>query len=591
MTHLRTRLTALPFGARLGALLPALLIALLVGVTAGCSSPAGYVLTNTRVHGRGEGVGASDTVVVKDGWIVAVGRKDDLSGWISPQTEVIDLGGRPIYPGFADAHLHLVKLARHLRNLDLIGTTSWNEVVEAVVVRSAEVPEGQWIVGRGWDQNDWQRQSFPHHALLSAQTPDHPAVLTRVDGHAILANARAMELAGIDEHTPDPPGGAIVRADNGAPTGVFIDHAKALVEQIIPSPSDDELRASIRDAIDLLHGQGITSIHDAGVTQRQLSLYVTMAEAGEFNLRDYVMVFPEAYERDGELNELLSRRSWLSPSDDLTGDGLLTKRAIKVSSDGALGSRGALLIEPYSDAPDTHGLELIPAEEVHQLSVEALRTGMQMCVHAIGDRANRDVLDAYQRALEEVPPHQRHGPDPSHPRFRIEHAQILAPADIPRFAELGVVPSMQALHQTSDMPWAEQRVGPERIVGAYAWRSLLDTGVIIPGGSDAPVEAPDVLAGFHAAVTRTDTDGQPEGGWYPGQVMTRDEALDSITLWPAIASHQDDFMGRIAPGQRADMVVLDRDILYLPDEDLLDVQVDLTIFDGRVVYRRERDTE
>ncbi|HEY0673314.1 MAG TPA: amidohydrolase [Longimicrobiales bacterium] len=472
-------------------------------------------------------------------------------------------------PGLIDSHGHFSGLGTALRTVDLVGTRSYEEVVQRVAQRASQLPAGSWVLGRGWDQNDWPRTEFPTHATLSSAVAAHPVVLSRVDGHALLANARAMQLAGIKRNTPDPVGGRIIRDAKGEATGVFIDNAMALIRKAVPSETPAERREGIRLAMAELNRLGLTSIHDAGADCGEIRLYEQLAHAHELTVRNYVMI-------DGDSDACLSEMFTLGARDSIDSGRMLAVRAIKLSADGALGSRGAKLIEPYADDSLQSGLELIPAQRIREVAVRALQKGFQLNVHAIGDGANRTVLDAFESALRTVPKADH--------RFRIEHAQVLHADDIRRFAQLGVIPAMQAVHQTSDMYWAETRLGPKRIKGAYAWRSLLDTGVIIAGGSDFPVESPNPLYSFKAAVSRQDARGWPPGGWYPEQRMTRQEALQHLTIWPAYGSFREHLVGSITTGKLADLVVLSRDIMTIPVEEILDARVELTIVGGKVVY-------
>ena len=514
--------------------------------------------------------GTVSALAVSGDEIVWAGDAADAERWIGPQTHVVELNGRTVVPGFADAHIHLESLGRSLVDVDLVGSRSYAEVIERIVARAAELPEGTWITGRGWDQNDWPEAVFPHHEALSRALPHHPVVMRRIGGHALLANAAALEAAGIDRKTVAPEGGHIHVDDSGAPTGVLVDNAMSLMGRVMPPTSREDRRRHVRAAVDHLHARGVTAVHDAGIPASSIDLYDDMARAGELPLRVAVMVAAS----EPELLDPQSEREW--PTDDLTGDGLISVRAIKLSVDGALGSRGAALIEPYSDAPQTRGLVLVPEARTRQLVRFALEGDWQLCVHAIGDGANRQVLDLFAAGLDAQPVDDH--------RFRIEHAQVLQPDDLSRFAELGVIPSMQAQHQTSDMPWAEERLGPERITGAYAWRALLDTGVIIAGGSDAPVEQVDVAAVLHASVTRRDLDDHPIDGWYPDQAMTQEEALLSVTRWAAEASFWEDRIGSLVVGKQADLVVLSLDPLACEPEQLKGMAVELTVFDGDVVF-------
>ena len=483
-------------------------------------------------------------------------------------TRVIDVAGKTVIPGMIDAHGHLTGLGSALRTVDLVGTRSLQEIIERVGRRAQQTPANSWVIGRGWDQNDWPDTRFPVHTQLSSAVPNHPVALTRIDGHALFANAKAMQLAGITKTTPDPTGGRIMRDANGDATGVFVDNAMSLIRRAVPADTRAETREGVRLAMQQLNRFGLTGMHDAGVSCDVIRLYEEMARANELTARNYVMVRGDAACRD----EMFK----LGPRDNVDGKNFVAVRAFKLSADGALGSRGAKLIEPYSDEPANSGLELITPQFIREVAVRALQTGFQLNVHAIGDGANRTVLDAYESALREVP-------RPNH-RFRIEHAQILHPNEIPRFARLGVIPSMQAVHQTSDMYWAETRVGSTRILGAYAWRSLLDSGVIIPGGSDFPVESADPLLSFPAAVSRQDENNWPVGGWHSDQRMTRNEALYHLTIWPAYASFQEHLVGSITSGKLADIVVLSRDIMTVPVDQILQARVELTMVNGKVVY-------
>jgi predicted amidohydrolase YtcJ len=437
------------------------------------------------------------------------------------------------------------------------------------VERAKTVKPGEWILGRGWDQNLWADKKFPTHEALSRAVPNNPVVLSRIDGHAVLANEMALKAAGITTATRDPEGGRIERNADRSPTGVFVDNAEDLVGRVIPEPTREQTRSAIIAAIAEANKWGLIGIHDAGASHRTIDIYEALARDGRFNLRNYVLVSGDS----ASIRHYMT----LGPRSGLY-DGRVWVRSIKLYADGALGSRGAALLAPYSDDKDNTGLLVTPPAEIQRIATAALRRGFQIGVHAIGDRGNRVVLDAYDAALKAVPTADH--------RFRIEHAQVISLADIPRFARMGVIPSMQASHQTSDMKWAEVRVGSDRIKGAYAWRSLLNTGVVIPNGSDFPVEEVNPLISFHSAVSRQDATNWPEGGWYPAQVMTRDEALKAMTIWPAYAGFQEKIMGSISPGKYADFVILDRDIMTVPMTDILKTGVISTWMGGRAVYER-----
>jgi predicted amidohydrolase YtcJ len=532
--------------------------------------PADLIVTNARIYTVDDTRPVVEAMAVRGGRVLFVGPARGAMALKGPATRMLDAGGRTIIPGITDAHAHLLGIGVALRTVDLTGTRSYDEVIARVAARARELPAGTWVVGRGWDQNDWGDTRFPSHDALSKATPDHPVYLTRVDGHAALANARAMQAAGVTAATADPEGGRIERAEGGAPSGVFVDNAQGLVERAVPEASREETRASVLAAVAEANRWGLTGLHDAGAGRATIDVYEELAKAGRFNLRTYVMVSDDS----AAIAHYFAR----GPQSDLY-DGRLWIRAVKLYSDGALGSRGAALLEPYSDAPQNTGLLVSAPEHIRAVAERGLAAGFQVNTHAIGDRGNRVVLDAYERALAARPT--------ADPRFRVEHAQILAPDDVPRFAELGVIPSMQASHQTSDMYWAGTRLGSTRLLGAYAWRSLLNSGVVVPNGSDAPVEQVNPLISFHAAVARQDARDWPAGGWYPEQRMTRDEALKSMTIWPAYAAFQEGMLGSLTPGKYADFVVLDQDIMRVPAELILKTGVVATYLGGKAVYERK----
>jgi predicted amidohydrolase YtcJ len=532
--------------------------------------PADLVIVNARVYTADVNRPVAEAFAVRGGRIAFVGSARGALALAGPRTERLDLAGRTVIPGMVDAHAHLLNLGQALRTVDLVGTRSYDEVIARVVERAKTARPGEWIRGRGWDQNDWADTRFPTHQALSRAVPNNPVYLTRVDGHAALVNAKAMELAQVTTATPDPTGGRFMRDSAGTPTGVLIDGAQGVVGRVIPPASRAELQAQTLGAIAELNRWGLTGIHDAGVNAEGIAVYEGLAREGRYSLRNYVMIRDndsslDAFMRRGPQNALYDGRLWI--------------RAIKLSADGALGSRGAALLEPYSDEAGNTGLITTPMERVKSVAVRALRAGFQLNVHAIGDRANRLVLDQFEAALREVPVADH--------RFRIEHAQILHHQDIPRFAQLDVIPSMQGSHQTSDMYWVPNRLGWARAVGAYAWRSLLNTGVVIPNGSDLPVEASNPLISFHSFITREDADNFPPGGWFPEQRTTRQEALWSMTLWPAYAAFMENESGTLTAGKFADFVVLDRDIMTVAPEQVLGTHVVMTVLGGKAVYRAE----
>ncbi len=537
------------------------------GVT---NAPADLIVTNARIHTVDDSRPAAQAFAVRNGTFTFVGSEREAMALRGANTRVLDLHGATVVPGLADAHGHLVGLAEFLRDADLTGSLSYEEAIARTMQHAAKPAKGDWVFGRGWDQNRWAVKQFPTAALLDRAFPDNPAMLERVDGHALLANSRAMQAAGVTAATQDPVGGRIIRDASGNPTGVFVDNAMDLVNRAIPAPTAAQLQQGLAAAIADCNRWGLVAVHDPGEPRAVIDVMESMARANNFNLRGYILISDDS--------AAIAHYYTLGPRSEMYG-GHLWVRAIKLYADGALGSRGAALLSPYSDDPRNTGLLVSTEAHLQAVATSALRHGFQVATHAIGDRGNRNVLDAYDAALKSVPTADH--------RFRVEHAQIIDPADIPRFAELGVIPSMQASHQTSDMRWAEDRLGPSRIRGAYAWRSLLNTGVIVPNGTDFPVEQVNPLITFHSAVTREDATGWPDGGWYPEQRMTRDEALRSMTIWPAYAGFQEHVMGSITPGKYADFTVLDQDIMTVPAGDILKTTVIATYIGGKSVYERK----
>ena len=552
----------------------ALLRALLVGAPAVLSAqrpataPADLIVTNARVYTADEARPLAEAFAVRDGRIVFVGSRQEAQALKGANTRVVDAAGKTVIPGMVDAHAHFGGLAQTLRAVDLVGTRTYDDVIARVVERAKTTPKGGWILGRGWDQNAWGDTRFPTHEKLSAAVPDHPVVLTRVDGHATLVNAAAMRIASLTAASKDPTGGKILRDAQSNPTGVLIDNAKDFVDKKVPGPTTAETRTALKDAIAVMHRWGLTGMHDAGASRELIDLYEQMAQSEELNLRLYVMI--------GDDSAALKHYMQIGPRSALY-NGQLWVRAIKLYADGAMGSRGAALLEPYSDDPNNTGLLLSAPAHIRDVAERALKSGFQVNTHAIGDRGNRVVLDAYEQALKTVPTADH--------RLRVEHAQILHYDDIPRFAQLGVIPSMQASHQTSDMYWIGKRLGPTRVLGAYPWRSLINSGVVIPNGSDFPVEQVNPLISFHASIARQDANDWPAGGWFPEQRMTREEALRSMTLWPAYAAFQEKEMGSLTPGKYADFVLLDQDIMRVPAELVLKTNVVATYIGGKEVYR------
>ena len=507
-----------------------------------------------------------------DGTIVAVGTREDLLARYPAATQ-IDAGNATVIPGLIDAHGHVAGLGQSQMQADLVGAGSKEEVLRRLRAFAADLPDGAWLLGRGWDQNDWPERTFPTAADLDAAFPRRPVWLTRIDGHAGWANSAAIaaaEAAGGRDLSGDwqPDGGRIVRGANGQPSGIFVDAAMAQVDSAVPGTGAEAAERALAVGMQLAVEHGLTGVHDAGVSLQQLRAYQALADRGEMPLRVYAMA-----DGDGEaLAWLCSNGPYEHP------DGRLQMRAVKLYVDGALGSRGAALIEDYSDDAGNDGLLLMTPDQLVDTAARAKGCGVQVATHAIGDRGNRVVLDAFEQVLG-----RDAGTDH---RWRVEHAQILTAADIPRFAALGVVASMQPTHATSDMPWAADRVGPDRIQWAYAWRKLRDAGARLALGSDFPVESVDPRLGLHAAVTRSNAQEAPKGGWMPQEKLTAWEAMRGFTRDAAHAGFAEDHVGSLAVGRRADFVLLAQDPLAVEPRQLDELEVLATYVDGEAVYRR-----
>ncbi|HXH05313.1 MAG TPA: amidohydrolase [Vicinamibacterales bacterium] len=531
--------------------------------------PADLIVHNARVYTVDPKRPTAEAVAARGDRLVFVGDNRGALALRGPSTRVIDASGATVVPGLQDAHGHFTGLGQSLQRLDFRRTTSYEQIVEMVRQAAAKARPGEWILGRGWDQNDWPEKRFPTKAPLDRAAPQNPVYLTRIDGHAGLANSLALRLAGVTRETQNPEGGEIIRDASGEPTGVLIDRAQGLVTRRIPPPPREQLIDQILLADRECRRLGLTMVHDAGTSGAVADLYRQLVDEGRIQTRLYVMLRHTLE----ELRPHFARGPLIGYAAHR-----LTVRAIKITADGALGSYGAALLEPYADRPESRGLLTETPDEIYRKTLEASKAKFQTCIHAIGDRANRIVLDIFERVQREVP-------GARDLRLRVEHAQILDRDDIPRFARLGVIASMQATHATSDMPWAPTRLGPERTAeGAYVWRKLLRTGAIIANGSDFPVEEANPMLGLYAAVTRQDPSGHPPGGWMPEERMTREEALASFTIHAAYAAHLERELGSLEPGKLADLVVLSKDIMTVPAREILTTRVLYTIVGGRVVY-------
>jgi predicted amidohydrolase YtcJ len=508
----------------------------------------------------------AEAIVVRWGKVLAVGARRELEA-AHPGARVFELRGATIVPGLADAHGHLANLGRSLSILKFVGTSSVEQILEMAKSAPAASYEGEWLVGRGWNQHAWPegRRDFPTRHQLDALFPSTPVYFTRIDGHAAWVNSEALRRAGVVASTPDPPGGRLIRDRNGEPTGVLVDNAMHLVSSKMPSVTDEQREQRLRAALEKCVSVGLTSVHDAGTDLPTLMLLHQWDSTGTLPLRVYAMA-------EGNVASAQVFRDL-----GVIQGKLLTFRAVKFWLDGALGSRGAALHAPYSDEPAQKGLLLIEPAELEKRARSQMEHGYQVAVHAIGDRANTLALDILSRAAA--------GANAANGRHRIEHAQILRQEDIPRFARLGIIASMQPTHATSDMPWAELRVGKERIAGAYAWKSLLDAGARLAFGSDFPVEDSNPLLGLYAARTRQDANGNPPGGWLPEQRLDGEQALRGFTTGAAYASFAEDARGMLRPGMDADFVALSVDPVDDAPAKLLTAKALLTVVAGKVAYR------
>jgi predicted amidohydrolase YtcJ len=544
-----------------------ILISMVLMLLAGSAFAAETAIHNvTGYTSTSTGTQEFSVLIFSDkGRVVATGGESLLNE--HPNATRIDGRGQTVLPGLTDGHAHLYNYGFLATSLNLTGLTSLSAALRQIAEYSETVPPSGWIQGRGWNQVLWPVQEFPTAADIDAVVTDKPVWLRRIDGHAGWANSRAMEIAGITDDTPDPTGGKILRDSNGKATGVFIDKAMGLITSHLPNPDKDDIRAAYRIASQNLLPYGMTGVHDAGVNIRQAEVLISMADDGELGIRVYAML-AGAGENLDKMGKPL--KGYANDTLDIA--------AVKLYADGALGSRGAAMIEPYSDDPENHGLPFYTFDELAGFTHKANYMGFQVGIHAIGDRGNRLALDAFDATQ---------GGKPSQLRNRVEHAQIIALEDIPRFAELGVIAAVQATHATSDMNMAEDRIGPERIKGGYAWRRLLDSGAVLANGSDFPVELANPWHGLYAAVTRQNRAGEPHDGWYADQALTRAEALHSFTLANAYAAHQEDRLDSLEAGKWADFIVIDRDYFEVPASEIDDIQVLETWVAGEKVFAAE----
>ena len=525
-----------------------------------------------------------EAVAVKDNTILFAGSLAEAEQYKNDQTQLLDLNGKTMTPGLIEGHGHFMGLGYNELNLDLNNTTSYQEIVDAVAERVKTAAPGEWITGRGWHQSKWTEMppetvnGFQTHDLLSAISPDNPVYLGHASGHAGFANAKAMEIAGLMELDKEGiskfevEGGEVMRDAMGRPTGIFNELAQSLITKHIPENTPAKDIKAFEMAVAACHKNGITGFHDAGIGRETIALYEEMKAKDKMKIRLYGML-------TGGDKELLNE--WYKKGPMVDPDNLVTIRSVKLNCDGALGSRGAWLLEAYTDRPGHFGHETLPMNFVEETAIDGLQYGFQVCSHAIGDRANREVLDRYESAFTELPQLA------TDHRFRIEHAQHLHPEDIPRFAQLKVIPAMQAIHMSSDRAWAIDRLGEQRIKeGAYMWQSLLKSGIPIVNGTDVPVEPLNPIASFYASVTRKTLQGTPDEGYEPAEKMTREQALRSYTLDAAYGAFEEGIKGSITVGKLADFTIYNQDLMKVAEKELLNTEIAMTIFGGEIVYTK-----
>jgi predicted amidohydrolase YtcJ len=532
---------------------------------------ADIVFKNGNVYTVNEHQPRAEAIAVKSGRILFVGSNEAAKAYVGKITKVIDLRGNTVVPGMTDSHYHLMGVGAREMNLNLEGITSLQAFLAKVKERVDQAKSGEWVTGRGWIETFWKPQVFPTRWDLDKVAPNNPVYLVRADGHGGVANSAAIKAAGIDKNTPSPFGGEIMKDKTGEPNGMFLDKAQGLVTKNIPAGGPDEGERAVLLGVERSIELGWCEIQNAGSSYADVALFKKLYEEGKIKLRIYNAV----YGPGPGAQQLLRQGPIIGAF-----DGRFTNRTIKVVLDGALGSKGAALLEPYSDY-NTAGFLTQKEEDLSPMFVEALRKGIQVETHAIGDRANRVILDLYEKAFNAVPPDQR---KIKAPRWRVEHAQILNPIDIPRFAKLGVIPSMQPSHAIGDLHFAPSRLGLKRLEGAYAWQSLIKSGSIIAGGSDAPVERGEPMIEFYAAVARKDQKGFSGDGWHPEQAVSREQALKMFTLWAAYAAFEDGSKGSIEVGKLADLTVLSADIMKIPEPDILKTRCVMTVIGGEIVH-------
>jgi predicted amidohydrolase YtcJ len=533
------------------------------------------IFVNGNIYTVNERQPHAEAIAVKKDRIVFVGSTGDAKKLASDKTRIVDLRGRTVVPGMTDSHCHIFGIGEREMNLNLEGTNSREDFLAKVKGRVAQTERGKWTIGRGWIETFWKPPQFPSHTDLDKIAPDNPVFLTRADGHASVANSAALKIARIDKNTPNPFGGEILKT-NGEPNGMLLDNAQDLVEKNIPKPTRAEREQALLTGINREIGLGWCEIQNAGSHKEDIDLITKAFANGEAKIRFINCVYGPGDDAQNFLREGSTINAF---------NHHFTQRTIKVIFDGALGSRGAALLKPYSDAPETSGYLTEKPEQLRPMFEEALRRGLQVETHAIGDRTNRTILDLYEAAFKAIRPNER---KIAEPRWRVEHAQIVDLADLPRFAKLGVIPSMQPSHAISDLFFAPKRLGMDRLAGAYAWQSLLKSGSIVCGGSDAPVERGEPMIEFYAAVARKSVKGFFGEGWHPEQAVSREQALKMFTIWPAYAAFEENDKGSIEPGKLADFTVLSADIMKMPEPEILNTHAEMTVIGGEIPYQRNK---
>jgi predicted amidohydrolase YtcJ len=541
---------------------------------AGCSpvEKADLVIMGGKVVTVDSDFSIEEAVAVRDGSIVFVGRNKAVKPYIGNKTKVLTFKNKLILPGLIDAHAHMSGLGKKLTRFNTNSCTSFEEIVGKVADEVKKLKPGEWIIGGRWDHNRWQSKTYPVHDALSKVSPHNPVYLSRVDGNSAFVNARAMAIAGIEKRTLDPPGGVIVRTKNGMPTGVLINRAMNMVKKHFPRETSAQWKKELLAAVDACLKKGLTGWHEAGVGPQEIQWYKELIDQDQLRMRVYAMLG----EQEVPVLKVDLEPYFRKNRVENYGRHFLSVRSIKLFFDGALGSRGAAFFKSYEDDAENRGLLRIDPDYIYRVTRAALKAGMGVNTHCIGIRGNRLCLEAYGKALSEVPVRDH--------RLRIEHAQVVEPKDVDTFRKLAVIPSMQPTHCTSDMLFIRERVGQDRCKGAYAWRWFIDAGLRIPCGSDFPVESHDPLTGIYAAVTRQDHSGNPTNGWHAEQCMTRREAIKGYTIWAAHAGFQEKLLGSIEIGKLADFTVLDRDILAVEAKEILNTRVVCTIVAGKIRY-------